>query len=74
VSAPAIIDQRAPAGFVGLSDVDPTIPQEIRYYTDHNFVGRPIVGYQEPLCILTRRAAEALRSVQTAARARGYTL
>ena len=50
----------APAQFVALSDVDPTILQDIRYAGNHNFVGRPIAGYREPLCILTRQAAEAL--------------
>ncbi|MGC9671356.1 M15 family metallopeptidase [Planosporangium sp. 12N6] len=65
---------RAPAGFVSLSDVDRTILQDIRYDTHHNFVGRPIVGYHEPLCILTRQAAQALRRVQAAARAEGYSL
>jgi hypothetical protein len=43
-----------------LRDVDPTILHEIRYRGEHNFIGRPIVGYREPLCILTRPAAEAL--------------
>jgi zinc D-Ala-D-Ala dipeptidase len=64
----------APADFVALSDVDPTILQDIRYAIDHNFVGRPITGYRDPLCILTRQAADALHRVQTAARARGYSL
>lgn len=64
----------APDQFVALSDVDSTIPQDIRYYSDHNFVGRPIAGYREPLCVLTRPAAERLRQAQTAARARGYSL
>jgi D-alanyl-D-alanine dipeptidase len=65
---------QAPPGFVALSDVDPTILQDIRYETDHNFVGRPIAGYLEPLCILTRQAAERLHRVQTAARAHGYSV
>jgi D-alanyl-D-alanine dipeptidase len=68
------VDSHAPAGFVALSDVDPTILQDIRYATPHNFVGRPIDGYLEPLCILTRAAAQALHQVQLAARALGYTL
>ncbi|PWU49881.1 D-alanyl-D-alanine dipeptidase, partial [Micromonospora globispora] len=65
---------RAPADFVVLSDVDPSIRADIRYATAHNFVGRPIVGYPEPLCLLTRRAAEALHRVQTAALAQGHSL
>jgi D-alanyl-D-alanine dipeptidase len=54
--------------------VDPSILQDIRYATPHNFVGRPITGYLEPLCILTRSAAQALERVQAQANARGYTL
>ncbi|MEV4813973.1 M15 family metallopeptidase [Micromonospora avicenniae] len=61
-------------GFVVLGDVDPRIRTDIRYATPHNFVGRPIAGYREPLCLLTRRAAEALRRVQDAALAGGHSL
>jgi D-alanyl-D-alanine dipeptidase len=65
---------QAPGDFVVLSDVDPTILHDIRYAADHNFVGRPVVGYREPLCVLTRKAADALHRVQIAALARGYGL
>jgi D-alanyl-D-alanine dipeptidase len=65
---------RAPAEFVALHDVDPTIMQEIRYFTPHNFVGRRIHGYVQPLCILTRTAAEALRAAQRRLLRRGYSL
>jgi len=68
------VDSHAPPGFVDLSDVDPTIVQDIRYATPHNFVGRPIKGYLEPRCLLTMQAAQALHQVQTAARAKGYGL
>ncbi|WP_406080702.1 M15 family metallopeptidase [Micromonospora sp. NBC_00858] len=61
-------------GFVVLSDLDPRIHADIRYATAHNFVGRPITAYQEPLCLLTRQAAEALRRVQDAALAGGHSL
>ncbi|MEU0548567.1 M15 family metallopeptidase [Micromonospora sp. NPDC005979] len=61
-------------GFVVLTDVDPRIHADIRYATAHNFVGRPIAGYREPLCLLTRSAAEALRRVQDAALAGGHRL
>ena len=40
----------------------------------HNFVGRPIDGYLEPRCLLTRQAAQALHRVQTAALRAGYSL
>ncbi|WP_435208448.1 M15 family metallopeptidase [Micromonospora sp. bgisy143] len=61
-------------GFVVLTDLDPRIHADIRYATAHNFVGRPITGYREPLCLLTRQAAEALRRVQDAALAGGHRL
>lgn len=36
----------------------------MRYFGRHNFVGRPIRGYREPVCLLTREAARALVPVQ----------
>jgi D-alanyl-D-alanine dipeptidase len=66
--------QRAPADFVDLAAVDPSIRTDIRYATPHNFVGRPVTGYVEPRCLLTRRAAETLHRVQTAALAQGRSL
>jgi D-alanyl-D-alanine dipeptidase len=53
-----------PEGFVWLKDVAPTIEQEIRYHGYHNFLGRPVAGYQAPECVLTRETAEALRAIQ----------
>jgi D-alanyl-D-alanine dipeptidase len=67
-------DILAPAGIVALSDVDPTILQDMRYATNHNFEGRVVHGYVEPLCILNAPTAAALHKVQVAANARGYSL
>jgi D-alanyl-D-alanine dipeptidase len=67
-------DAAAPADFVALQDVDPTILQEIRYFTAHNFTGDPVEGYLAPMCILTRPAAEALARAQQDFVERGYTL
>jgi len=54
-----------PQGFVYLKSVDPTIIQELRYAGYHNFVGRPVKGYEQASsCILTQEAAEALKRVQ----------
>ncbi len=64
----------APAGFVALDDVDATIVQDMRYATAYNFVGRRIDGYRDPVCILHRRAARALRRAQTELGEQGYTL
>jgi len=60
----AMAQDAVPDGFVWLKHVDPTIEQDIRYYGQHNFLGRPVAGYEAPECILTREAAEALGAVQ----------
>jgi D-alanyl-D-alanine dipeptidase len=64
----------APSPFVALEDVAPGILHDMRYATRHNFVGRRIDGYREPVCILTRRAARGLKRAQAAVRRKGYTL
>jgi D-alanyl-D-alanine dipeptidase len=64
----------APSSFVALDEVDSTVLQDIRYETPYNFVGRRIDGYREPVCILTRRAAKALKRAQAALQPKGYTL
>ena len=64
----------APSSFVALDEVDSTILQDMRYATAYNFVGRRIDGYREPVCILTRNAARALKRAQAAANEEGYTL
>jgi D-alanyl-D-alanine dipeptidase len=56
--------QMLPKEFVYLHDIAPSIQQEIRYATDDNFVGRPLTGYESPLCILTEPTARALLKVQ----------
>jgi zinc D-Ala-D-Ala dipeptidase len=53
-----------PAGFVYLKEVDPSIIQDVRYFTDDNFIGRPIKGYEAAECILTQEAARALSILQ----------
>lgn len=61
-------------GFVYLKDIDPTILQEIRYYSNHNFVGRRISGYEQPTCILTKQTAIALKEVQDVLRKQKLSL
>ena len=53
-----------PDGFVSVSEVDSTILIDMRYAGSHNFVGRPVDGYVQPVCILTSQAATALKSAQ----------
>lgn len=67
-------EPKAPRGFVALRDVDPTIIEEIRYVTPHNFVGEPVDGYRAPMCIVTAPAAKALHKAQRKLLRQGYSL
>ncbi len=60
--------------FVLLSDYVPGIIQEIRYFSTYNFIGDRIDGYEEPVAIITREAARALKSVANMAQVQGYRL
>ena len=56
--------QILPKDFVYLKDVAPSIQHDIRYYTHNNFIGRPLPGYDSPVCILTKPTAYALLKIQ----------
>lgn len=60
--------------FVYLSDIDPSIIQSVRYYSNDNFVGKKIVGYNKPTIILTKQAAIKLKEVHKDVQNNGYTL
>ncbi len=65
---------RDAGGFVLLSDVVPHIVQEIRYFSTFNFVGERVDGYEEPVALMTREAARALKSVSNEMMVKGYRL
>lgn len=46
----------------------------MRYFSSHNFIGRPIKGYNAPVCLLTRPAANAVKQVADRLRPFGLTL
>lgn len=52
------------AGLVDIRQLVPDIAQEIRYFGSHNFVGRPVDGYEAPRCWLKEEAAHALARVE----------
>jgi D-alanyl-D-alanine dipeptidase len=55
--------QDRPASFVDAAAVVSGLIVEMRYFGAHNFIGRPIEGYERPVCLLTREAADALADV-----------
>ena len=60
--------------FVLLSEAVPDAILEIRYYSTYNFIGNRIDGYEEPLAILTKEAAAALKEVSDELVGMGYRL
>lgn len=59
----ANVDVR-PQDIVDMKAAEPVVITDIRYFTSHNFVGEPIDGYNAPKCLLTQKAARALKDVQ----------
>ncbi len=53
-----------PENFVYAKEVIPNLRSDLRYYSSNNFIGKPVDGYIKPKCILTTKAAEALKNVQ----------
>ena len=68
------MENTSASGFVLLSDVIPDAILDIRYYTTFNFIGERVDGYEEPVALLTKEAAEALKKANEKAMALGYRL
>lgn len=60
--------------FVLISDVVPDAILEIRYYSTYNFVGERIDGYEEPIALMTKEAANKLKEVSDEVIKKGYRL
>ena len=61
-------------GFVSVGDVIPDAIMDIRYYSEYNFVGKRIDGYEEPIALLSEEAAYALKNAADELRDEGYRL
>lgn len=66
--------ENAGKDFVLVTDVVPDAILEIRYYSTYNFIGNRIPGYEEPVALLTRRAADSLKVVSDELLQQGYRL
>jgi len=60
--------------FVSIGKAVPDAIQEIRYYSSFNFVGERIDGYTQPVALLTKAAAAALKAVSDDVVSQGYRL
>lgn len=62
------------SGFVVITDVIPDAILEIRYYSTYNFVGARIDGYEAPIAMMTRQAADSLKAAADELKAQGYRI
>lgn len=60
--------------FVVLAEEVPDVILEIRYYSTYNFVGDRIDGYEEPIALITKEAAKALKKASDELKSKGYRL
>ena len=60
--------------FVSISDETQDVILEIRYYSAYNFIGERIRGYEEPLALMTKEAAKALKEAAADFKAQGYVI
>ena len=67
-------DAAAPSDFVLVNDIIEDAMLDIRYYGSYNFIGERIPGYEQPVAILTRRAADSLKAVSDDLRDKGYVI
>lgn len=63
-----------PSRFVYLKEIVPDIIEDMVYCGSHNFIGRPIPGYEKPLCITVIDIAERLKAIQNSLRDKGLSL
>lgn len=63
-----------PDDFVYVSDIAPEIRLDMRYFTNNNFVGKSVDGYEKPVAILTGAAALALKKASEICQKAGYAI
>ena len=61
-----------PEGFVYVTDVIPSVREDIRYAGYHNFVGCPVDGYFAPRAVLKEKAALALKKAVQVFEEKGF--
>ena len=66
--------QKLPKGFVYLDSIDKTIKSELRYFTNNNFIGKPIDGYKSNCVIVSEKTAIQLRKIQKILIKKGLSL
>ena len=68
------VAQDLPMGFDSIAKYLPNMVIELRYASSDNFMGRSVVGYQNPKKVLTIETLYALQKVQEELKKNGMTL
>ena len=74
VATMSVAHARLPLGFDYLDEVIPSLRVDLRYSSHHNFLGRPVAGYEGVRPVLSSPAAQALAGVQAALKSFGLGL
>ena len=74
IGADGVVLSNDASDFVLLTDAVPDVILEIRYFSTYNFTGDRIDGYEEPVALLTKEAAAALKAASDDFVSRGYRL
>ena len=69
-----VVSQHKPDDFVYLLDLEPSIKIELRYFSNNNFIGKPIDGYHRSTIIVSKPTAIALQKVQNDLEKKGLGL
>jgi D-alanyl-D-alanine dipeptidase len=68
------VSPEAPPVLLNAADIAPGLLVDMRYYGSENFTGRPVAGYEAPVCLLSPQAADALAAAALRAREMGFRL
>jgi D-alanyl-D-alanine dipeptidase len=74
VSTAGVRKGKLPDGFVYIDELIEDCVIDAKYWGTDNFIGRRIDGYENPLAVMTREAAEACVGAADILRERGYWL
>ena len=69
-----IIARGDPSLLVNARASTPSLLTDIRYAGNNNFMGRPVAGYEAPLCLLSEAASMALGRAQELTLSRNLSL
>lgn len=70
----ACAQNNLPSGFVYVHEEISDIVIDAKYFSSHNFIGKPVDGYKKNTAILSKEATRALIKVQSSLKEMGFGL